>query len=314
MRNRRRVLASSFLALALAGCGRAESPHAAGTRQQPRVLPSSPVRVDRIVFGDDLPRRSPLTDPIYELKPSLVKSLLEAGADPNVREGDEATSWPPLALAMRGTGSLIASEDEDKAQREMVKLLLEHGADSNIRWCGDDDGPQCNDGNGMTPLMYAGILGDEDFANTLLRYKADTSLRDWRGLRASDYWGVKTKPASWCASPRPNEPLLIDAHQLVEGKLWENDNAEILQELEASGDRSIEVVTDQSVCELAAVAYARLRLMERTDTAPRSIVPVLVIRVGRVWLADDLRDRGGGSETGVFSRSWIRLGWGMTGS
>ena len=41
-----------------------------------------------------------LTDAISNLQLNRVKTLLESGADPNVRE-ENATSWPPLALAMR---------------------------------------------------------------------------------------------------------------------------------------------------------------------------------------------------------------------
>ena len=263
-----------------------------------------------------MPDRSPLTDAISDVQPGRVRSLLEAGADPNLREGDDATWWPPLALAMRGRGygSSSVSEDEAKAQQEIVDLLLARGADANIRWCGDDDEPRCNENNGITPLMYASILGDEELADKLTRHGADASLRDWRGLTASDYWGVKTTVGSWCAAPRRDEPLLNDAQLLLEGKLWENDNADILAALREAPDRSIEVVTDQHICEVAAAAYARRRMTDPTDTTPRSIVPVLVVRVGRLWLVDDLRDRDDISETAVFSNMWRLLGWGMTGS
>ena len=66
---------------------------------------------------------------------------------------------------------------------------------------------------------------------------------------------------------------------------------------------SIEVVKDQRVCEAGAARYARYRTMDLTQTAPRLMVPVLVVRVGGVWLVDDLRDPDIDSESGVFSRS-----------
>jgi hypothetical protein len=307
----RLIVAVACLPLASAACGRAEVAPPAGGRTVP-LTGRRPVP-DRIVVGETVPDTSPLTHPISELEPLRVKALLEAGADANLREEATVTSWPPLALAMRGRDLGEVNEVDDRAQREITDLLLAHGADPNVRWCGDNDPPRCDEKNGVTPLMYAGTLGDQDFAELLLRRGADPSLRDWRGLTASDYWGVKTKPASWCARPRPDEALLNDARQLLEGNLWEGDNAEIMAALREAPDRSIDVVRDQRVCEAAATEYARRRMPRRDPPAPRAVVPVLVIRVGQLWLVDDLRDRGSLSETGVYSKTWRLLGWGMTG-
>ena len=84
-----------------------------------------------------------------------------------------------IGLAMRGSGFSVIDEDEAQAKRALVDLLLTHGADVNARWCGDDDAPPCDEKTGLTALMTA-----------------------------SDYWGLKTTPASWCSSPRPDEPLM----------------------------------------------------------------------------------------------------------
>ena len=312
MRAPLRVLASSCLALASVGCGRSESTSTpASFRQRPPSSAASPVgRTERVV-PVEVPNRSPLTGPISELAPERVKLLLEAGADPNLRETDAPTAWPPLALAMRGRGGAVTYADEYKAQREMVDLLLAHGADSNARWCGDDDLPRCGENDGLTPLMYAAILGDEEVTALLLRHRANPALRDWRGLTATDYWGVKAKPASWCSPPRPNEPLPEDARFLIKGELWRDHSDEILEELNSGPDpdTSIEVVKDERVCEGAAVAYARLRTIDPTQTAPRSVVPLLVIRVGGVWLVYDLQVPDDVSETAVFSRSWRAIAW-----
>ena len=258
----------------------------------------------------------PLTAALSDLQPKRVKALLEGGADPNVREED-ATSWPPLAFAIRGSSGFEPSEAEYMARLEMVDILLAHKADPNIRWCNDEDQPPCNERNGITPLMWAAILGDEEFTDRLLRHGADSSLRDWRGLTAADYWGVKPpkRPSSWCLAPRLKEPrgpyspspILEDAHLLVDPKYLEQADVEIREALSVTTDRSVETVKDQRVCEAAAVAYARRRPVDglwRTD--PRPVVPVMVVRAGPLWLVDDQADGGG---RGIFDRLWRLLAW-----
>jgi len=54
-------------------------------------------------------------------------------------------------------------------------------------------------------------------------------------------------------------------------------------------------------------------MTEPTETKPRQIVPVLVVRVGTVRLVGDGRDPESGVETGFFDRSWRMLVWDITG-
>src|SRR5687767_11468827 len=101
MRPHRRVLASTCVLLALAGCG-SESTSTPASFGQRLPIPEGPPpgRTERVII-EEVPRRYPLTDAIGDLEPGRVKFLLDAGADANARESDDATSWPPLALAMR---------------------------------------------------------------------------------------------------------------------------------------------------------------------------------------------------------------------
>jgi hypothetical protein len=266
----------------------------------------------------------PLTDAISELQTNRVKTLLEAGADPNVRE-ENATSWPPLAFAMRGMAMTYeTSEDEYNARRKIMELLLAHGADANIRWCDSEaDRPKCNERNGLTPLMYAATLGYQEFTDILLKRGADPSLRDWNGLTAADYWGVKPskRPASWCLAPilkrlpgdYAPQPILEDARWLVDPDYLEQlqavndaEDGGMREALTSNTDRSVEIVKDQNVCEAAAVAYARHRIMEQSEPKPRPVVPVAVVRAGPAWIVDDQADGGG---RGIFDRSWRILAW-----
>jgi hypothetical protein len=238
-----------------------------------------------------------------------ARQLLDSGTDPNLRDDNAATSWPPLALAIRASGSLwTLSGDEASARREMVALLLERGADPNIRWCGDDAIPACDARTGVTPLMYTAIVGDEDLFAQLLKGGADPSLKDWRGLAASEYWGLRVPTQSWCAIQRDKDPLLEDARQLASG---ETLSAELRNEVGTIPvpASEIAIVDDQRICEAAAVAYARHRLdIDWTLTDPRLVLPVLVVRVGRLLLVDDLRSRDGVAEVIVFSESRRLLG------
>ena len=274
-----------------------------------QVVAGEPIFIGHVV---------PLTDAISDLQPSRVRALLASGADPNVREED-ATSWPPLAFAMRGMAMTYeTSEAEYNTRREIMNLLLDHGADANIRWC-EKDRPKCNERTGVTPLMYAATLGYQEFTDILLKHGADPSLRDWNGLTATDYWGVKTKrPSSWCLAPITKQspepfapsPITADARWLLNPEYLEHARiggaTEIVDALTSTTDRSIETVKDQRVCEAAAVAYARHRIMEQSEPQPRPVMPVAVVRAGPMWLVDD-QAQGGGK--GIFDRSWRLLGW-----
>jgi hypothetical protein len=66
-------------------------------------------------FGEPVP---PLVSAIWQNNAASVQALLEAGANPNVTYADDDT---PLELALR------------KSSPEVVRLLLEHGADAMAR-------------------------------------------------------------------------------------------------------------------------------------------------------------------------------------
>lgn len=301
---RRPVLGCSLVALSLAGCG--AGPSQSQSADSAPAIFIQKVQGPPILIGHVLP----LTDAISNQQPNRVKTLLEGGADPDVREED-ATSWPPLGFALKGRAGY---ESEFHARWEIMELLLAHGADANIRWC-DSDRPQCNERTGVTPLMYAATLGDEKATDILLKHGADRSLRDWRGRTAADYWGEKaTRPASWCLAPTTKKspepfapsPITEDARWLVDPEYVEQGEPHIVKALRSTTDRSVETVTDTRICEAAAIAYARHRIMEPSEPKPRPVVPVAVVRAGPLWVADDQADGGG---KGIFDRSWRLLAW-----
>jgi len=78
--------------------------------------------------------------------------LLEGGADPNLRSGDQAEGTPLCAAACHG-------------YLEIVSGLLAHGADADLR---EDDW--------WTPLRWAAAHGHVEVARTLLSAGADPDL------------------------------------------------------------------------------------------------------------------------------------------
>ncbi|MGH7459666.1 MAG: hypothetical protein ACREMA_01395 [Longimicrobiales bacterium] len=64
-------------------------------------------------------------------------------------------------------------------------------------------------------------------------------------------------------------------------------------------------MTDESTCRRAAQAYAEL--LRRWVTRDWVDRPVLVVRVGRVYLVDDLRARDKYWEVMIFDVDWTRL-------
>src|SRR5262245_48259071 len=139
MRLHRTDLVCSLLTLALVGCGpdSRQTPPAPPSFQpaQRKASPPGPTGDPREVYiqvvGTPLiiGHVLPLTDAVSNLQTKRVKELLDAGADPNVRE-ENASSWPPLAFAMKGsTTNEGVSEPDYNAMREIMNLLLARGAD-----------------------------------------------------------------------------------------------------------------------------------------------------------------------------------------
>ncbi len=92
---------------------------------------------------------------VYHGPASLVSTMLELGADPNVDDGD---GYPPLIAALTG-GSAQADV------RDLVELLLAHGADVDRRGV-----------NGYAPLHVAAEQGDLAMVDLLMSHGADPNV------------------------------------------------------------------------------------------------------------------------------------------
>ena len=98
-------------------------------------------------------------------------------------------------------------------------------------------------------------------------------------------------PLTWCASPRIEEPLLRDAIRFGFGDDPQATSFRNMNHVERIAADVIAIVHAEAVCEAAARAYDAL---EYRGTARQVFRPVLVVRVGRMYLVDDVRPRGDG--------------------
>jgi ankyrin repeat protein len=125
----------------------------------------------------------PLDRAIVDDRPDRVLALLRAGADPNAsRERDR--------LPLRTAIDKRWGQAPPVHRAEIVALLLEHGADPNVRWCPFESrggarpfGP-CRTRTGVTPLMTAVAFDQIDVVALLLDAGADLTPDDWTGGNA----------------------------------------------------------------------------------------------------------------------------------
>ena len=116
----------------------------------------------------------------------------------------------------------------------------------------------------------------------------------------------------WCAAPRADEPLLRDAHDLgtSDDSVWVAKR--FIHEVPRVSSEAIVLVRDEAICHRAARAYGD-RLRRFVDKKWRD-VPVVVVRIGEMYLVDDLRPRDGSDaywEVMLFDKTWRkRLSYG----
>ncbi len=115
--------------------------------------------INKHMFG-----HTPLMLAIGEGEIEGIIAELDAGADPN--EPNESGKETPLT----------AVSTEAKGNVEIAQLLIERGADVNIK-----------NSEGRTALMYAAERNHIDYMNLLLKEGAEVNVQDYQGMTALMY-------------------------------------------------------------------------------------------------------------------------------
>lgn len=130
--------------------------------------------------------RMPLVQAVQSGDTARVRDLLDQGVDPDTRINykSEPFSWASVLPMLRGghrsplpKENTVLMEASFRNDRDVVRLLLEHGADVNA---------QRRDG--ATALIVAAhYRHDMDALSLLLQYGADATLHDENGMMAVMY-------------------------------------------------------------------------------------------------------------------------------
>ena len=104
-------------------------------------------------------------------------------------------------------------------------------------------------------------------------------------------------PSLWCGKPRPADPLLADAIQISSGtnskesdlKGWEGFR--VFHHIPIVMADKVSLVADETICRSAAIAFDRVIYSGRLLSEHKSLTPVIVVRLGDVWLVEEARAR-----------------------
>jgi hypothetical protein len=118
---------------------------------------------------------------------------------------------------------------------------------------------------------------------------------------------VRGRPLTWCANPRPSDPLLLDALEL--GTFDENDGStlddlRVMHRIPLTPADQIVMVTDEGRCEQAARAFDTAISIYRSSGRAESIEPVHVVALGPLYLVESTGDRRQGYEVKFFDSRW----------
>ena len=129
-------------------------------------------------------RPLPLDDAVMHDDIGLVQALLDAHADPNARWGSHGDRFPLQEALERWTHESVADR-----RGQIIRVLGEHGADVNQRWCefesrGQDESDACTSPFGVTPLLMAAMQDDPGAVFLLLQAGANARLENQFGSNA----------------------------------------------------------------------------------------------------------------------------------
>jgi len=159
-------------------------------------------------------------------------------------------------------------------------------------------------------LLLGGFTGTSTAASQDLSIPGGSSI-EAQYYNADIHQKLLKRPSSWCGRRRPNDPLMREAIRMVTaGPSDTFASYRRTHGIPKMDRRAVVLVQDQTICETAAKAYDRIFHSIDLLAKHKSIQPVLVIRLGTVFVVEEARKRGGYWEVMFFDGAWRHLGFG----
>ena len=124
--------------------------------------------------------------PLLRGEVEVVRLLVEHGADVNAQDNDGYTALLAAAVSGAVSGAMpgaVLLGPVELVKVEIVRLLVEHGADVNAQ-----------DNDGYTALLVAAMLGDVEVVRLLVEHGADVNAQDNDGRTALTYCQTLWEP------------------------------------------------------------------------------------------------------------------------
>ena len=220
--------------------------------------------INKIIrFGGDTVLRTAISSESFE----KVILLLESGADPNL--GDDKNNTP-----LQNAASSRYFDDDDNINSEIIKLLLQYGADINS-----------TNIVGVTPLFFACLFKNHLNIDTLLEYGADPYILNNENQYIMNNQMIKESIKEYVGNKMYELHKLNVAYDMIE--IAKGINEDPLQELT---DDVIEEIYNELMMKPYDPEKTRLRMEEDLED----------IRIGR--FIEDINQYGGKKKYKTFRK------------
>lgn len=173
--------------------------------------------------------KPPLVVAVMKGNLEMVKLFLDNGAEVEKREEDEA-SWNRTAL-------LVASASSDQEASSIIKLLLEHGADPNVR---DEDN--------WTPLYTSATYGLVENTRALMETKIEAKIDKYATCNDANMTAMHT------AYDQPKIIRVLLEHGMDATRAYDSDSSTLTIAARQNQREVVELILEQPVENIACLS------------------------------------------------------------
>jgi len=121
------------------------------------------------------------------------------------------------------------------------------------------------------------------------------------------------RPRAWCGAARRHDPLIAEVVRIVTAKATDSlAHLRLTHKLPMLSPDAVSFVRDEAVCEKAAKAFDRITHAGDLLAEHKRVHPVLVVRVGDVYVVEEARARGELWSVEFFDADWRSRGFGYS--